>query len=47
MIKSSMKPVSTIKWKIFLSNQFPDWSKMLSAEIEYETYFSSYSCMLV
>ena len=49
MIKSSLRPVLTIQWKIFLSNQvnFSDWSKMFSAEIEYGTHFSSHSCMLV
>ena len=49
MIKSSLRHVSTIQWKIFLSNQvnFSDWSKMLSSEIEYGTHFSLYSRMLV
>ena len=49
MIKLSLRLVSTIQWKLFLSSQvnFSDWSKMFSAEIKYGTHFSSYSRMLI
>ena len=43
MIKPSLRPVSTIQWKIFLSNQvnFSDWLKMFYTEIKHGTHFSS------